>query len=162
MAGLTHLGIGLATKRIAPTVPLWGLIISTYLIDILYFVFFFIGIEGPNKVSWSHSLLTAAIWAGLSIIITGIISRNTRISLLIGLLVFSHWFIDFITWPIGPSLFPVENSPTISLGLMDFIYSSDIGMIIGIFLIEFGSLIIGFGIYFLTRKELKNKNVSQI
>lgn len=158
MAGLVHLGIGLSAKRIAPTEPLWCLIVSTYLLDILFFIFFFLGIEEMNKASWSHSLLMAVIWSVLSIIVTGVLSRNKRISLLIGLLVFSHWLVDFITWPTGPPFIPIEGSPELSLGLINFVYSSDIGLIIGIIVIEFGSLIIGIGIYILTKTQLKKEN----
>ncbi|MFX0016945.1 MAG: metal-dependent hydrolase [Promethearchaeota archaeon] len=153
MAGLAHLGIGLSAKRFAPTEPLWGLLVSTCLLDILCFVFFFLGIEEMNKVSWSHSLLMAVIWSLLSIFVIGVLSRNKRVSLLIGFLVFSHWLVDFITWPTGPPLFPIEVSPELSLGLINFLYSSDIGMIIGILVIEFGSLILGIGIYILTKKR---------
>ncbi|MFX0052914.1 MAG: metal-dependent hydrolase [Candidatus Hodarchaeota archaeon] len=158
MAGLVHLGIGLSAKRTAPTEPLWCLIVSTYLLDILFFIFFILGIEEMNKVYWSHSLLMAVIWSVLSIILTGILSRNTRISLLIGLLVFSHWIVDFITWPTGPPLFPIERSPEITLGLINFLYSSDIGLIIGIIVIEFGSLIIGIGIYILIKTQFKKEH----
>ncbi|MFX0126183.1 MAG: metal-dependent hydrolase [Candidatus Hodarchaeota archaeon] len=161
MAGLVHLGIGLSSKRIVPTEPLWCLIVSTYLLDILFFIFFFLGIEEPNKVYWSHSLLMAVIWSVLSIIITGVLSRNKRISLLIGLLVFSHWLVDFITWPTGPPLFPIERSPEINLGLMNFLYSSNIGLIIGILIIEFGSLIVRIGIYHLTKTQLKKEIILQ-
>lgn len=45
MAGLTHLGVGLAAKPAAPKVPLAILIVSAYAIDIIWGVFFLTGVE---------------------------------------------------------------------------------------------------------------------
>lgn len=57
MAGIAHLGVGLASKRIAPKVPLGVLLIGAYAIDIIWGIFFFAGIEHfpkPGLVSTAH------------------------------------------------------------------------------------------------------------
>lgn len=45
MAGLGHLGFGFAAKAIAPKVHLAVLLIATELIDILWGIFYFTGID---------------------------------------------------------------------------------------------------------------------
>ncbi|MFW9991766.1 MAG: metal-dependent hydrolase [Candidatus Odinarchaeota archaeon] len=157
MAAIAHVSIGLASKRAVPNVPLWVLIACTCLLDVLYFILFFLGIEISDNPFWSHSLLMAVIWSALASLIAESINHDGRTSLFIGLLVFSHWIVDFITWPTGVPLFPFEGSGWISLGLFNPIYNSQIGIIIGIVVVEFGSLIFGIGIYFLTWKRLKRE-----
>jgi hypothetical protein len=60
MAGLGHLGFGFAAKPIAPRVHLLVLLGATELIDILWVVFYFTGIDrngvGADSSPWSHSL----------------------------------------------------------------------------------------------------------
>jgi hypothetical protein len=44
MAGAAHLGVALAAKRVAPRMPLWALVLSSYAIDVA-----FIGFELAGK-----------------------------------------------------------------------------------------------------------------
>jgi len=135
MPFLAHFGIGLATKRFFPQIPLWALLISTMVLDILFNIFIF--------AFWlSHGLFMAAVWSASAMLITLLITtllnskktqntQNFYVSMIIGLLVFSHWVLDFIGWPAGlPLLF--NDSLTIGLG----VFSTGIGalaMEIGIF-----------------------------
>ena len=45
MAGLAHLGVGLAAKRAAPRIPLAILVSCAYAIDIVFLVVWFLGVE---------------------------------------------------------------------------------------------------------------------
>ena len=167
MAGITHLGIGLMSKRIAPRIPVWILILCAYLIDVIFFVLMFAGIEEMPQTDrityapWSHSLFMAIFWTLLITAIIYYFSRNNRTSLLLGLLVFSHWIIDFISQPMtyvfpmngGPLLHPFGDSITLGLG----VWSSELGVIIG----EFGTLLLGLVIYFVTWRDLKRENVTK-
>jgi hypothetical protein len=160
MAGLAHLGVGLAAKRVAPKVPLAVLITGAYAIDIIWGMFYFAGLEHfpePGVVSsapYSHSLFMAIIWSALAGIIVWFIKHNHRTSILIGLIVFSHWVVDFITQPMtiifpdntGLLLF-FEGSPEVGLGL----YRTQMGVNIG----EYGTLILGIIIYSLTLMKLR-------
>lgn len=160
MAALAHLGVGLAAKRVNTAVPLYILIIAAWGADIIWGLFFFLGLESypapGNTVPspWSHGLLMNVLWAALAFLITKLVSRSTRTSIFIGLLFFSHWIVDFLTHPMRavmpddpplPILF--NGSPLVGLGL----YSTQSGINIG----EYGSLIIGIIFYIFALKKLK-------
>jgi hypothetical protein len=165
MASLAHMGVGFAAKRIAPQVPVWILIICAYLIDLIWGVFFAFKIEflpGPGITTtnpWSHGLFMSLIWSLLAGVITFLLSKNKRTSVIIGLLVFSHWIVDFISRPMlyafpndtKLSIF-FDGSPTVGLG----VWKTQAGVIIG----EYGTLVVGLAIYILTlvkiRKEKEN------
>lgn len=160
MAALAHLGIGLAAKRVNPKVPLYILIIVAWAADIIWGIFFLFGLESYPSLGktipspWSHGLLTNVIWSFTAFLVTKFISRNTRTSIFIGFLFFSHWVIDFLTHPMRafmpddpplPLLF--NGSPAVGLGL----YSTQLGVYIG----EYATLIVGIMFYILALRKLK-------
>jgi hypothetical protein len=119
---------------------LFYLFLFSYGIDILSPIFMLFGLG-------SHNIF-------ISLIITTILSllicfriKNLLQTIWCGILIFSHWILDFITWPMTAIfsnqprmyLFPIKNTIEIGLGL----YSS----LIEVVLIEFSTLIIGIGIY---------------
>ncbi|MFX0121609.1 MAG: hypothetical protein ACFFB2_06365 [Promethearchaeota archaeon] len=163
MAGLTHLAIGLASKRISPRISVWMLILCAYLIDILFLIFMIVGIEQlplsdqVGSAPWSHSLFMAIVWSVLATIIALRLTSDSRTSITLGLLVFSHWVIDFISQPMtyifpnnpsSPLLHPFGGALSLGLG----VWSTGIGVLLG----EFGSLIICTTIYFFSWKQLQN------
>jgi len=160
MASLTHLGVGLAAKRIAPRIPVWILIVAAYAIDLLWGVFFFAGLEampgqGPATTNpWSHGLFMAVVWSLLAGLAAFGLSRDRRTGVVIGLLVFSHWVVDFISHPMKAA-FPedtqlsllFDGSPTVGLG----VWSTQLGQDIG----EYGGLALGVLIYAVTLWQLR-------
>ena len=101
MSPIGHFAVGLAAKPTAPKVPLFVLLIATLMLDLLYFVFAFAGIEGINKeIPWSHGLFMSVIWSVAAALLSARIFRDYRAGAVIGLLVFSHWVLDFISHPI--------------------------------------------------------------
>src|SRR3972149_10480152 len=160
MAGLAHAGVGLAAKRFAPNVPLGVLLVGAYAIDVVWGAFFVAGLEhlpepGVATTSpWSHGLFMAVVWSGVAALIAKRRCRNFRTSVIIGLLVFSHWVVDFISQPMT-AVFPAdtglplffEGSPTVGLG----VWSTQIGVGVG----EYGTFIGGLVIYILTRVKLQ-------
>ena len=105
----------------------------------------------------------AVVWSVLAAIIAWFISRNNRISVIIGLLVFSHWVVDFISHPMtavfpGDTGLPLlfEGSPTVGLG----VWGTQLGVNIG----EYGTLMVGLIIYLLTWRKLRRekKSLSQV
>ncbi len=99
MAGLAHVGVGLAAKRFAPKVPVGVLLLGAYVIDIVWGVFFVAGVEhfGVTTTNpWSHGLFMAVVWSGVAALIAQRCCHNLRTSVIIGLLVFSHWVVDFM------------------------------------------------------------------
>ena len=126
MPALAHIGIGLAAKRFFPEIPLWGLLVSVMAIDLLSFIFLL--------TTWlSHGLFMAVVWSVSASLIITLITRllNSKkkqhinilyTSVIIGILVFSHWILDFIGWPmtvINPDLtgVPLLFSDSVTSGL---------------------------------------------
>ena len=161
MAAMTHLAVGLAAKRVAPKTPVILLILAAYVIDIIWGVFYYFGIEamadGTTTNPWSHGLLMSSVWSALVGLIVFWVSRNRRAGWIAALLVFSHWIIDFISHPMlfafpndtGLSLF-FDGSPTVGLGL----WSTELGTNIG----EYGALAVGVIIYVFTLWQIRRKN----
>jgi membrane-bound metal-dependent hydrolase YbcI (DUF457 family) len=162
MDPLAHASIGLMAKPIAPKAPLWVLLAATQVPDLLCFGFQAVGMEhgavtqldfdhglqyvSPASISWSHGLFMAIVW---SVVVGGIallFYRDRRTSIVVGLMVFSHWVLDFIVYPNLPVLF--DDSPLIGLGLI----TSGSGLIMGIIL-EIGLIAGGIAIYLVTRKR---------
>ncbi len=169
MPAFAHIGIGLATKRFAPQIPLWALLIAAMFIDILSFMFLF-------AIWISHGLFMSVIWTVIAMLITAFITMrlnskneqdkitksiscslvNLNATLIIGLLVFSHWILDFIGWPISainlnatgvPLLF--DDAVNIGLG----VYSTWFGAL----LMDIGVFVVGLGIYIHYAKNKKIK-----
>jgi hypothetical protein len=83
----------------------------------------------------------------LAAVIAYLVYRDRRASSMIGLVVFSHWVLDFIVHaPDLPLLF--KDSPKVGLGL----WTSGTGLIISVIL-EFALLAGGFAIYMAARKQ---------
>ena len=120
-----HIAVGLAAKPVAPKAPLGALLVSATAIDTLWGVFAIAGIETMptseiSSVPWSHGLFMAAVWAIAGSAVAFLLSRDRKTGIVIGLLVFSHWVLDFISWSSTlPLLF--GGSPKVGLGLYDSI-----------------------------------------
>lgn len=156
MAGIAHISTGFAGKWIAPRVPLWVLLIASELIDLLWIVFWFTGLEGINGAPWSHSLAMSLVWSVLAGGIVAAIYRHIKSGLAVGLIVFSHWIIDYITHPMGAVLGgePLPNdlflssytSPQVGLGL----YNENI---LWAYIFEIVITAAGVALYLLFRKK---------
>ena len=102
MGPIGHCAIGMAVKPLVPRVPVGILLVATLLLDILAMVFMRIGIEGGEKVGnpWSHGLLMSGMWSILGAFLVGTLYRSCRAGAALGIAVFSHWILDFISHPI--------------------------------------------------------------
>lgn len=131
MSGIGHLAAGLAAKPSTPRVPLWLLLAACETNDILYFLFSSTGIEprtaftmsldegvkslAPVINPWSHGLFMSLVWSALAAGIAYLVYRNKRIAGVFGLMVFSHWALDFLMHSNLPLFF--GDSPLLGLGL---------------------------------------------
>jgi membrane-bound metal-dependent hydrolase YbcI (DUF457 family) len=158
--GPGHLGVGLAAKRIAPRTPLIVLLVASELIDLLCFVFIFAGLERSSEqlnlsyIAWSHSLFMSIVWSIAIGAIVFLISRDRRMSIVIGLVVFSHWVLDFIAHDPDLPLF-FGNSPLVGLGF-EWTHTAN-GLVVHLaqgLIVEIGLLIGGFVIYWNTRRRM--------
>ena len=109
---LGHFAVGLASKRLAPTVSLGALFLACQLADLVWPVFVLLGLErveiapGATAVTpmrfvsypFSHSLAALALWAVLLASVYGL-ARRSRLATLgvIAATVLSHWVLDAIS-----------------------------------------------------------------
>jgi hypothetical protein len=102
MGPLGHFSVGLAAKPAVPKVPLGILLLATLILDVLAIAFGFAGIEtgGTAGLPWSHGLFMSVVWSVAAALLTARIYRDRRAGLVVGLLVFSHWVLDFVSHPI--------------------------------------------------------------
>ncbi|MCL4248871.1 MAG: hypothetical protein KJ065_12060 [Anaerolineae bacterium] len=161
MDPLAHASIGLMAKGVAPKAPLWALVAATQLPDLLSFGFFAVGLEhgaetrldfehglqyvSQPSIPWSHGFFMCVVWSLLVMAIAFYLSRNRRTSIVIGLMVMSHWLLDFIVYLYVPVLF--DNSIWTGLGLI----TSVPGLVIGIAL-EIALIVGGIAVYWGRRK----------
>src|SRR5271157_6067365 len=99
--GLGHCAVGLAAKPVAPKVPLGILLLATMMLDVLAISITWVGIEdGRTGNPWSHGLFMAVLWSMAAALVCARIYHSRGAGVVIGLLVFSHWVLDFVSHPI--------------------------------------------------------------
>ena len=133
MAALEHMALGMMAKPIAPKANVLILMLATEVIDLLIIPFYLLKVD---NFSLTHGLFMSVIWSVVFGLLAYWYYRDRRTSMVIALLVFSHWIIDFITHPMT-FLFPdkltpdmpllFQNSLNVGLGL----YQTLAGVIIG-------------------------------
>ena len=159
---LAHASIALIAKPIAPKAPTWFLLAATQVPDLLSFGFMAAGLEhgaetqldfehglrylGIPSTPWSHGLFMCIVWSVVVAAIAFLLYRDHRTSIVAGLMVFSHFLLDFTVYLYVPVFF--DSSLSTGLGLI----TSPVGLIIGI-LMEF--VLIGgeIAVYWTTRKR---------
>ncbi len=162
MDPLAHASIALIAKPIAPKAPLWFLLAATQVPDLLSFGFIAAGIEhgaetqmdfehglrylSAPSIPWSHGLFMGIVWSVVVAAIAFLFFRDRRTSIVAGLMVFSHFLLDFTVYLYIPVL--LDNSLTTGLGLI----TTPFGLIIGI-LMEFVLIGGGIAVYWTTRKR---------
>ena len=105
MPAIAHVGVGFAAKKIAPNISVIFLIIAAELIEIVFFGFVAAGVETmplPDKspfTPYSHSVFMGIIWSVAAAMVTFLISKNKKVSIIIGLLVLSHTILVIIASP---------------------------------------------------------------
>ena len=141
MDPLAHASLALMARPLAPKAPVWALVAVTQVPDLLFFGFQAAGLEyqaatqldlnrglvylSQPLIPWSHGLFMCMVWSAVAGGLAYLFSRDRRTSLVLGLLVFSHWLLDFVVYPIMPVLF--GNTLVIGLGLI----TSQAGFIAG-------------------------------
>jgi hypothetical protein len=150
---LGHLSIGFAAKRFAPRVPLAVLLIASQTIDILYGRFTAFGLEKSlDYRPWSHSLVMAIVWSLLAFLITAPVYRDRRCGLVIGLVVFSHWILDFVI--LTNSILFFAATPKFGLGLYNVAFRKMGAPLLVTLLLELAMLAAGVFVYISTKKTL--------
>ena len=100
-----------------------------------------------GSIPWSHGLFMSLVWSLLFGALAYMVYRDRRTSAVLGLVVFSHWILDFIVHPPHlPLLF--DGSPQVGLGL----WTTGPGLIlsVGLEVLLLGG---GLAVYLVTRKR---------
>jgi len=153
-----HIALGFAAKRAAPGVSAGTLVMAAQFVDILWPIFLLLGLEhvridpGNTAVApldfydypWTHSLLMGLLWALLFAGIWYLRKRDSRVALLLGGLVVSHWVLDFITHRPDLPLYP--GGPNVGLGLWN--------SVAGTMVVEGGLFVAGVFIYLRATRPL--------
>jgi membrane-bound metal-dependent hydrolase YbcI (DUF457 family) len=106
-----HFGAAFAAKRAAPRVSLGWLFAACQLPDLVWPFLVLTGIErvriAPGDTAftplafeyypWSHSLLAVLVWAAVLGALYALWRRDRRGALVLGVLVVSHWVLDWLT-----------------------------------------------------------------
>ena len=123
-----HSAVALLARRRSPSVPLGTFLVATFALDLIWPVLLLLGIEqvrirpGATPFNpfvftwypWSHSLLLAIGWGVLATLLARWRSIAPRDARLIGMVVVSHWVLDFVTHV--PDL-PLAPGSLLRLGL---------------------------------------------
>lgn len=147
-----HYAVALASKRAAPRTSLGATFAACQLPDLLWPIFLLLGWERVEVTPagnpflnltftdypWSHSLLADLVWAAVAGGIYLAISRNRRGAVVVGLVVLSHWVLDWVTHRPDPPLYP--GGALVGLGL----WRSVVGTVV----VEGGLFVVGLRLYF--------------
>jgi hypothetical protein len=129
MYAINHAATALLIKKNKPALPLWPLLISVQVVEILWVLFNYLGIEHYTVseghlhldfLPYSHSIFSGIVLAALSFItITwGFDNRKLAIAFSIGVL--SHIAIDLIFHEHDIRLSPFADQPVWGLGIIKY------------------------------------------
>lgn len=137
--GAGHFGLAAGVKAWAPRLPLWALMLSTYLLDVVFIFFFAAGVEGLTQVDpanpgyggaliqayYTHSLVGALLIAAVA----GWLAARwwgQRGGVVIAAVVFSHWILDLLVHRPDLPILPgnIGDLPLLGFGLWQIPVSS--------------------------------------
>lgn len=147
-----HFAVGLASKRAAPRANLGVLILAPVFLDAIWPIFLVAGIESvridPGNTAftpldlhdypWSHSLAMAIVWSVVFGLVYHAVTRYRRGAVVLGVGVFSHWVLDFVTHRPDMPLYPGSGT-YVGLGLWN--------SIVGTMVVEIAMFAAGAAIY---------------
>jgi hypothetical protein len=130
-----HIGAAAGAKRWAPHVPLWAMLVASFLLDILFGILWLFGVEGMSnlegtdggygelalQVDWSHSFF-GTLFLCLVVLIVGARKWGGRGGFVLSCVVFSHWFLDLIVHRLDMPIMPgnAAGLPRVGLAMWDF------------------------------------------
>jgi hypothetical protein len=145
-----HFGLAAAVKSRQPQVPLWSLMLATQLLDVVFLVLYFVGVEsfrpreGTNggygnfvfTADYSHSLV-GSLGISLVALVAAWAFWGRRNGLVIGVMVFSHWLIDIFVHHGDMAILPgqwADDLPRVGLGLWSIpwlVAAMELGLVLG-------------------------------
>lgn len=125
-----HFAPAFVAAAVSPERPRLGaMFVAAQLIDWGFFTFALFGIEAMRidpkasvmvpfdlySMPYTHSLLGATVWAAAFLLVVAIYRRSLQLGVLAGLVVVSHWVLDFVVHV--PDLTLNGTPPKLGLGL---------------------------------------------
>ncbi len=131
-----HLAVALGAKKVEPTIPLGAAVAAAFGLDLLWPILLLAGLEvvrvSPNETAfthlafdsypWSHSLVMVVAWSVLAAVAARRLLGSWRVGVIIGVLVLSHWALDFVTHRPDLPLWPA--GPVVGLGLWNSVWAT--------------------------------------
>lgn len=127
-----HFGLATGVTAFSRRVPLWALMIASYLMDIVFIVLVAVGLESFAPMNpahpaygqviihayYSHSLAGAIVLAAAAALVGGAI-WGKRNGLVLGAVVLSHWVLDLVVHRPDLPILPgnAGNLPLLGFGL---------------------------------------------
>lgn len=157
-----HFGVGLAGKKPGSKLSLGLLFLAVQWLDLLWPLLLLLGIEKVEiqegntaftplnftHYPISHSLVAVLIWSLLFGVVYYVLKKDVKTAVVLGLLVSSHWVLDFVTH--RPDL-PLISSDGVKYGLG--LWNSVAGTII----VEGAIFVLGIWLYIKTTKPKNRK-----
>lgn len=115
-----HFAVAFAAKKVAPKASLGTLVLAAAFLDVVWPLLVLAGIERFRIVPgftannpfdfqyypWSHSLLMTALWSLLFALAYLVTSRDRVGAVWVGIVVASHWLLDFVSHVPDMPLYP--------------------------------------------------------
>ena len=130
-----HIGAAAGAKRWAPSVPMWALLVASFLPDIIFLPLWLLGVEKMEpldgtdggygnmlfQVDWSHSFFGTLIVCFV-VLVFGARWWGAKGAFVLSCVVFSHWFLDLIVHRQDLPILPGDAglTPRVGLGMWDF------------------------------------------
>jgi hypothetical protein len=130
-----HFGLATGVKAGAPRLPLWALLLSSFLLDVIFIILVAAGVESFTQIDpahpvyggavihayYTHSLVGALLIAAIA----GLIASRfwgQQGGTVIGAVVFSHWILDLIVHRPDMPILPgnLGNLPLLGFGLWNY------------------------------------------
>lgn len=126
-----HYSASFAAKAAGRSVKLWVFVAAAQFLDILWSILVLAGLErvepSPGVTEglafvyypWSHSLAAAVAWSVIALVACKLLKAGTKTSVLVALVVISHWVFDLLVHHADMPLWPGGNL-LVGLGLWDY------------------------------------------
>ncbi|WP_439874470.1 permease [Bacillus mycoides] len=128
-----HFGLAAVVKTKSPKLPLWALMLSTQLLDVIFLPLYALGVETIEPINsngygeaiihadYSHSLI-GALFIALVAGMVGMRFWGKRGGFVVGAVVFSHWILDLLVHRADLPLLPGNfgDLPMLGFGLWRF------------------------------------------
>ncbi len=127
-----HFGLAAIVKSRQPQMPLWALMLSTQLLDVIFVILYAFNVEGFTPVpgtnggygnliihaDYGHSLV-GALAISLVAVIVAMVAWGRSNGVIVGAMVFSHWLLDLLVHRMDMPVLPdnAGDLPLLGFGI---------------------------------------------